>query len=214
MRDSVVRVVEVLVYVGAYFAGAVGLFAANHPLLILPMLMWLGCYLAVMRYFIPRLQHIAMQQADARSLVTGRVVDSYSNITTVKMFAHTRHEDEYARQSMQEFLAIVHVQMRLITQLVVVLRVLNVLLLAGIACLGLWLWQESAITAGAVAFALGLVLRLEGFSHWVLWEVSHLFEDIGVVQTASTTSPTTSRLPMRQVHRLCVSVTEKFVLRM
>jgi len=131
---------------------------------------------------VPRLKRVSKAQADARSLVTGRIVDSYTNIPTVKMFAHTEFEDEYARQGMEPFLDNVHQQMRLSTKLITSLNVLNALNLFAVGATSLWLWSIGAVSAGAIAFAIGLVLRLKGMSHWIMWEVSGLFENIGVVQ--------------------------------
>jgi ATP-binding cassette subfamily B multidrug efflux pump len=146
------------------------------------MLGWLIGYIGALYYFVPRLKRVSKMQADARSLVTGRIVDSYTNIPTVKMFAHTEFEDEYARDGMEPFLQNVHEQMRLSTKLITSLNVLNALNLFGVGAMSLWLWSIGAVTAGAIAFAIGLVLRLKGMSHWIMWEVSGLFENIGVVQ--------------------------------
>ena len=139
---------------------------------------WLMGYIGALYYFVPRLKRVSKAQADARSLVTGRIVDSYTNIPTVKMFAHTEFEDEYARDSMEPFLQNVHEQMRLSTKLITSLNVLNALNLFGVGAVSLWLWSIGAVTAGAIAFAIGLVLRLKGMSHWIMWEVSGLFENI------------------------------------
>ena len=115
-------------------------------------------------------------------MVTGRVVDSYTNITTVKMFAHTAHEDVYAREGMEIFLETVYRQMRLGTLLTTVLSCMNGLLLFSVAAVSVFLWQQGAVSIGAIAFAVGLVLRLKGMSQWILWEISTLFENIGVVE--------------------------------
>jgi ATP-binding cassette, subfamily B, multidrug efflux pump len=114
--------------------------------------------------------------------VTGRVVDSYTNIATVKMFAHAEREDTYARDGMDTFLGTVHRQMRLVTLLTIALNSLNALLLFSVAALSLWLWWLEAVTAGAIAFAIGLILRMQGMSHWIMWELASLFEQIGIVQ--------------------------------
>ena len=187
VRDLVMKITEVLLYVGVYFTAAVVLFAASDIRLTAPMIAWLIGYLIVLRYFVPRLSRISMEQADHRSLVTGRVVDSYTNIPTVKMFAHADNEDAYVKEGMEGFLDNVYVQMRLSTLLTVTLNMLNALLLFSVAGASIWLWSIEAVTVGAIAFAMGLVLRLQGMSQWILWEVWALFENLGVVQDGITT---------------------------
>jgi ATP-binding cassette subfamily B multidrug efflux pump len=182
VREVVMKVSEVLLYVGVYFTGALIVFASSDLRLTLPLILWLGGYILALRYFIPRLQVISKEQSDARSLVTGRVVDSYTNIATVKMFAHADREDGYARNGMDIFLGTVHRQMRLVTLLTVALNSLNALLLFSVASLALWLWWIEAVTAGAIALAIGLILRMQGMSHWIMWELASLFEQIGIVQ--------------------------------
>ncbi|NNE23705.1 MAG: ABC transporter ATP-binding protein [Rhizobiales bacterium] len=187
VRDLVMKITEVLLYVSIYFTAAVVMFAFSDARLTTPMIVWLIAYLAVLRYFVPRLSRISMEQADHRSLVTGRVVDSYTNIPTVKMFAHADYEDAYVKDSMEGFLSNVYVQMRLSTLLTIVLTILNSLLLFSVAAVSIWLWSIEAVTIGAIAFAMGLVLRLQGMSQWILWEVWALFENLGVVQDGITT---------------------------
>ncbi len=182
VRDVIIQITEVLVYVSVYFTGALILFAASDIRLTLPMIGWLAGYVAVLWYFIPKLRQASMDQAEARSMVTGRVVDSYTNITTVKMFAHANYEDEYAREGMQKFLVPVYEMMRLSTRLSVYLTALNSLLLFSVGANSIWLWYDNAVSPGAIAFAIGLVLRLQGMSQWILWEIWNLFENIGVVQ--------------------------------
>lgn len=182
VREVVMKLTEVLIYIGVYFTAALVLFASSDLRLSAPMILWLIGYLIALRYFIPRLRNVSMEQAEARSAVTGRVVDSYTNISTVKMFAHAAHEDDYARASMGDFLDNVHVQMRLSTLLTATLNWLNAALLFSVAATSIWLWHVGTITTGAIAFAVGLVLRLQGMSQWILWEIYALFENIGVVQ--------------------------------
>jgi ATP-binding cassette subfamily B multidrug efflux pump len=182
VREVVLKTADVFVFVAVYFTAAIVLFADADWRLAIPMVTWLIGYLGALWYFVPRLKRVSKAQADARSLVTGRIVDSYTNIPTVKMFAHTEFEDRYARDGMEPFLDNVHQQMRLSTKLITSLNVLNALNLFGVGAMALWLWSVGAISAGAIAFAVGLVLRLKGMSHWIMWEVSGLFENIGVVQ--------------------------------
>jgi len=125
-------------------------------------------------------------QSDARSVMTGRVVDSYTNIATVKMFAHAEREDGYAQESMQSFLDITQQQLRLVTLLTVALNCLNAALLFSVAGTSLWLWSIDAVSTGAIALSVGLVLRLQGMSHWIMWQMASLFESIGTVQDGLT----------------------------
>ena len=180
IREAVMKLLDVLVYVCVYLAGALLLVATFDWRLVLPFLVWLGLYGLMLWWFLPRIRVITEKQADARSLMTGRVVDSYTNISTVKLFAHSRRETGYARESMEQFLDTVHPQMRLVTLLHMSLTALNQSLLFSVAFIGIWTWLGDAATVGAVAVAIGLVLRLHGMSHWIVWETSALFENIGM----------------------------------
>ncbi len=182
VREVVVKLAEVLCYVGVYFLTAVVLFAAADWRLAIPMVVWLAAYVTTLWYFIPRLSAISEAQAERRSVVTGRIVDSYTNIQTVKLFAHADREDAYARDGMVPFLENVRQQMRLAAVLAGTLNFINAALIVGVAGMGLWLWSGDLVSAGAIAFAVGLVLRLQGMAHWIMWETANLFENIGVVR--------------------------------
>jgi len=181
IRDVTLKALDVMIYVSVYFIGAMALVASFSPYFIIPFLLWLVSYILLLRYFLPRLKEVSRQQADKRSEMTGRVVDSYTNIMTVKLFAHAGHEADYARDSMRGFLGTVYPQFRLVTGLNVSLSVINALLLFSVGAAGIALWTEGLVTVGAVAVAVGLVLRMEGMSHWVMWELSGLFESIGII---------------------------------
>jgi len=181
IRDAVLKVLDVLVYVSVYFIGAMLLVSTFSLWMMLPFLIWLICYAIMLRYFLPRLKHISRLQADARSNMTGRVVDSYTNIMTVKLFAHAGHEARYARDSMKQFLETVHPQMRLSTGLNVSLDIINALLLFSVGTAGLLLWKNGDVGVGALAVGVGLVLRLQGMAHWIMWELSSLFESVGII---------------------------------
>lgn len=181
IRDAVLKVLDVLVYVGVYFAGAMVLVSSFSLWMMLPFVVWLVLYAVMLRYFLPRLKQVSRRQADARSEMTGRIVDSYTNIMTVKLFAHAGHEAAYARNSMQKFLGTVHPQFRLVTGLNTCLSLLNASLLFSVALAGLLLWVNGQTSVGALAVGVGLVLRLQGLSHWIMWELSGLFESIGVI---------------------------------
>ncbi|MFN4271593.1 MAG: ABC transporter ATP-binding protein [Aliihoeflea sp.] len=182
VRETVIKLVDILNYVVVYFLGMLVLVGAADWRLALPLAGWLVGYVFLMRYFIPRLGEIAERQADARSIMTGRVVDSYSNIQTVKLFSHARREASYAKEGMNGFLETVYAQMRKITGLYGLLYVLNSTCLFLVGAIGIWLWIGGVVSVGAVAVALGLVLRLWGMSQWIMWELSQLFENIGTVR--------------------------------
>lgn len=182
VRECVIKLFDVLNYVTVYFTGMLFIVAAADWRLALPLVGWLVCYVFLMRHFVPKLGKVAERQADARSIMTGRVVDSYTNIQTVKLFSHARREASFAKEGMSGFLATVRQQMRLVTSLYGLLYVLNSTCLFLIGALGIWLWLGDAVSIGAVAVALGLVLRLWGMSQWIMWELSALFENIGTVQ--------------------------------
>jgi ATP-binding cassette subfamily B multidrug efflux pump len=182
VRDVMALTTEVFVYVAVYFIGALVLFAQSDWRIMAPLALWFVAYAATMRFFVPQMRLISKAQADARSDLTGRIVDSYTNIQTVKLFAHAAQEESYARESMTPFMDTVHRQFRLVTCLNVILELLNGLLLFSVGLIGIWLWTDSAVTAGAVALAIGLILRLKGMSHWIMWEIASLFENIGTVQ--------------------------------
>ncbi len=186
VRDSVMKVLDVLNYVTVYFIGALVIAASADRRLLVPFGTWLVLYVCLLRFFVPRLREASEQQADARSTMTGRIVDSYTNIATVKLFSHARREEAYAKEGMQGFLSTVHRQMRLITGFWVTLYALNAVLLVSVGTLSIHLWTSAAISVGAVAVAIGLVIRLSGMSQWIMWEVSALFENIGTVEDGIT----------------------------
>lgn len=182
VRDTLIKLLDIILYVLVYFSGAMLLVASLNPVLVLPFVIWFALYGVLLRYFLPRLGAAASVQANARSDMTGRLVDTYTNISTVKLFSHSDREAQYARHSMQRFLATVFPQMRLVTWLNSLLWLLNALLIFSTAALGLSLWSEQLLTAGALAAAVGLVLRINGMAQWILWEIAGLFENLGTVR--------------------------------
>jgi ATP-binding cassette, subfamily B, multidrug efflux pump len=187
IREAISKLFEVMVYFGVYVISALVLLASADLWLALPMLAWLLAYLATASYFLPQLGKISQAQADARSIMTGRVIDSYTNILTVKLFAHSAAESRYAKESMDPFLGTVHQQMRVVTKLNTVLNFLNYALLAAVIVLSAMLWQQSLVTIGSIAVAIGLVMRMHGMSQWILWEVGALFEAIGTIRDGIAT---------------------------
>lgn len=162
VRECVIKLIDVLNYVIVYFLGVLFLVGSADWRLALPLAVWLVAYVGLLRYYVPRLGKVSEEQADARAIMTGRVVDSYANIQTVKLFSHARREAAFAREGMSDFLETVHRMMRLVTSLYGILYFLNSLLLAAVAAISIWLWLGQAVSIGAVAVALGLVLRLWG----------------------------------------------------
>ncbi|GAA2842479.1 ATP-binding cassette subfamily B multidrug efflux pump [Aminobacter aminovorans] len=186
VRECVVKLIDVLNYVIVYFLGVLFIVGSADIRLAAPLIVWLCCYVLLLRYFVPRLGKLAEEQADARSTMTGRVVDSYTNIQTVKLFSHSRREASFAREGMSLFMDTVYRSMRLVTSLYGALYLLNSTLLLSVGALSISLWLNGAVSIGAVAVVLGLVLRLWGMSQWIMWEVSGLFESIGTVQDGIT----------------------------
>ena len=181
-RDVCLIFADILVYVGIYFATMVAIVGAFDAWLVLPFLAWLGLYVVALRFFVPRLGRVAREQADARSLMTGRITDAYTNIATVKLFSHAHREAHYARGAMQEFMTTAHAQMRLVSGFEVTNQALSVLLVGSTAGTAIWLWTGGQIGVGAVAAATAMALRLNGISHWIMWEMASLFEHVGTVQ--------------------------------
>lgn len=181
VRETILKLLDVFLYVIVFFSGILAMTFALDWRLCIPFLGWLIAYIGCLIYFIPRLTHTASIQADARSEMTGRIVDTYTNMPTVKLFSHHRREAEYALEGMQQFLTTVHPQMRLVTLFSTSVWLLNALLIFSTSALSIYLWQQQALTTGAIAAAIGVVLRLYGMSQWIMWEVSSLFENIGTV---------------------------------
>ena len=194
VRDTVMKLLDVMLFVAIYMVTALILVASADPRLCIPLIIWLFFYIIVQRYFVPKMKKIAMVQADARSLMTGRIVDSYTNIITLKLFSHSNRESAYIRDGMSEFLNTVHPQMRLVTKLNICLWALNMSLVFSTAALGIYLWLNGSITPGAIAIVMSLAIRLTSMSHWILWEISGLFENIGTVQDGINTLSVPSKV--------------------
>ncbi|RUO20632.1 ABC transporter ATP-binding protein [Aliidiomarina haloalkalitolerans] len=182
VRQVVISFIEVVNYIGVYFIAMFFIIGSADIRLVLPLAGWVIAYAALLYYFVPRLGRISQAQADARSIMTGRIVDSYTNIQTVKLFSHGDREIKFARDGMDDFLVTVHKQMRLVTLLYGFLYIINCLLLFASAALAISLWINDAVSLGAIAVVIGLVLRLFGMSQMVMWQLTQLFEAIGTVQ--------------------------------
>jgi len=181
VRETVMKIIDVFIYVISYFVSMIAIIASADLRLVVPLMVWLVVYLGILRYFVPKLMVVSREQADARSMMTGRIVDSYTNIATVKLFSHAGREETYAREGMDGFLQTVHRQMRLITAFNIAIDINNVVAMALTAAVGIYFWMSGDVTVGAVAVAVGLAMRINGMSQWVMWEVTALFENIGTV---------------------------------
>ncbi|MFB2533492.1 ABC transporter ATP-binding protein [Paracoccus sp. p4-l81] len=182
VREVAMKIMDVAIYVLVYFIGALVLAATQDWRLALPFVAWAIAYGLLLAYVVPRLARISEDQADARAGMTGRVVDAYTNIATVKLFSHAAREEAYVRQGMDRFLHTVYRQMRLAAGQDMALNAINVALTGAVTALGLWLWTGGHIAVGAVAVAIPLALRLNNMSHWIMWEFAALFENIGTVR--------------------------------
>ncbi|MBT3409218.1 MAG: ABC transporter ATP-binding protein [Halieaceae bacterium] len=182
VRSTVIKLLDIMVYVSVYFLSVLVLLGTMDLRLMLPMLFWLICYVGLLYVIVPRLQRISEKQADARATMTGRIADSYTNISTVKLFSHARRESAYAREGMEDFLGTVHPQMRLVTWMETGVAINNTIMLVAVGLTAIYLWFLGSITPGAIAVGIALCLRLNGISEWIMWEVSDLFENVGTVK--------------------------------
>jgi ATP-binding cassette subfamily B multidrug efflux pump len=182
VRDTWFTVADILVFTVIYFVTMISVVGHFDAWLLLPFIGWVSAYAFAVVWFVPRLAAIGAAQADARSLMTGRVTDAYTNIATVKLFSHANREAGYARAAMQDFMKTAYGQMRLVSSFEIVNHLLSMALVASTVGLALWLWTQDKVGVGAVAAAAAMALRLNGISHWIMWELAGLFENIGTVQ--------------------------------
>ncbi|MGF9691837.1 ABC transporter ATP-binding protein [Rhizobium sp. 0TCS1.26] len=181
VRDAAIKIIDVFVYAISFFVSMLALVASVDWRLGVPLVAWIIIYGLILRNFIPKLRKSSSEQADARSMMTGRIVDSYTNIGTVKLFSHAGREEVYAKEGMDAFLGTVHRQMRQISLLNIAVDINNALVQFAVAALGIWFWLEGSVSVGAIAVAIGLAMRINGMSQWIMWEVAALFENIGTV---------------------------------
>lgn len=187
VRDTVMTVTDMFMYVAVYFITS-GIILFNlDSLLLIPFIVWFVLVWLAMWYFIPKLKQTAIVQADARALMTGRITDAYANIMTVKLFSHSRRELDYAKNAMGQFLGTVHAQMRWVSYLEISTHLISVFLVSSTAGIGIYLWQQSAVGVGAIAAATAMALRLNGLTRWIMWQTASLFESIGTVQDGMRT---------------------------
>ena len=187
VRDTVMTVTDMFMYVAVYFITSGVILFNLDSLLLIPFIVWLVLVALCIWYFIPKLKLTAIVQADARALMTGRITDAYANIMTVKLFSHSRRELSYAKNAMGQFLGTVHAQMRWVSYLEVSTHLISVILVSGTAGIGIYLWQQGAVGVGAIAAATAMALRLNGLTRWIMWQTASLFESIGTVQDGMRT---------------------------
>ena len=187
VRDVVMTIADMVIYIFVYFLTSGLILAAMDSWLLVPFALWIVSFALMMKLLMPKLGKTAQAQADARSLMTGRITDAYSNIATVKLFSHGSREAQYAKQSMDEFMVTVYAQMRFATLLQTWSFIINSSLTLSTAALGVWLWHGGHVGAGAVATATAMALRLNGLSQFIMWESARLFENIGIVSDGMTT---------------------------
>lgn len=187
VRDVYMVTCDMLVFVVIYFVSMTLIIGSLDAWILIPFLLWLCAYGAMLWYFVPRLGKVSRNQADARSIMTGRITDAYTNIATVKLFSHAGREAGYARQAMQQFLKTGYTQMRMISTFEVLNHTASILLIMGTAGISLWLWSMESIGLGGVATAMAMCLRLNSIAHRAMWEMTALFEGIGVVQDGINT---------------------------
>jgi ATP-binding cassette subfamily B multidrug efflux pump len=182
LRDLVFTITDILIYVAIYIITIISIVSSFKWELAIPFLIWLVLYTLALLFFIPKLIKYSKDQADARSLMTGRITDAYTNINVVKLFSHSGRESSYAKRSMSEFLKTVHNQMKQVTLIEVANHTLSVFLILSSSMLSIYLWSKNSINIGMVGAVIAMAIRLNGISHWVMWEIAGLFENIGITQ--------------------------------
>jgi ATP-binding cassette subfamily B multidrug efflux pump len=182
LRDSAVQLVDAIWHVLIYAVTSLVLFAGADWRLMIPLVLWMVAYSASLRFFVPRVKARSVISSESRSKLMGTIVDGYTNIATIKLFAHSDLERQYAREAIQEQTEKTQNAGRMVTSMDLTLSALNGLLIVSTSGLALWLWSQSLISVGAIALATGLVIRLVNMSGWIMWVVNGIFENIGTVQ--------------------------------
>jgi len=187
LRESAVQIVDALWYVTIYTGSAIVLFAKADAWLAVPLVVWVIFYVGLMGYFIPRIKQRSWHASEARSKLMGRIVDGYSNVLTLKLFAHTRREEAYVADAMGEQTSKLRRMTRLTTGMDASITTLNGFLIVGTSALAIWLWSQGKVSVGAIALSTGLVIRINNMSGWIMWVVNGVFENVGTVQDGITT---------------------------
>ena len=187
VRESVVSSIRAVWYIAMYGTTSIVLMSSADWRLAMPTLLWIVGYVFFLYHFVPRMRTLGKSSAEAHSQLMGRVVDSYTNILTVKLFAKARDEDTYVREALEEHRDAIAAHMRQITRFIMTLQTMNALLLMATAAVGVALWVHGAIDVGAVAMALPLAWQISNMAGWVSWEVTGIFENLGSVQEGMQT---------------------------
>lgn len=182
LRSSVVELVDTLWFVMIYTVIALVIFSQVDVRLMAPLALWILGFVGTLAFFVPRVKQRATIMSEARSTLTGRIVDSYTNILTVKLFAHADREDNYARDAITDQTDKFRAELRLITGMEICVWTLNGILIVATCGLSLWLWGQGFITIGGIALVMGLVIRINNMAGWVMFIVTSVFENIGTVQ--------------------------------
>jgi len=181
-RSVYITIGDIFIFIFVYFFTMVAIIGSFSLYLLIPFILWLFFYILVIKYFVPRISRLSKNRADAISLMSGRITDSYSNIATVKLFSHSERESIYLRNSMNECMNHVHLSNRLTTFFEIANHSLSTLLILFTGGTVLWLWSENLASIGAVAAAFAMSFRLMGLSHWIMYEMASLFENLGTVR--------------------------------
>lgn len=187
VREFWVILGDMVTYVIVYFITISIVLGNISTILLLPLLLWLILFVGAACFFIPRLGRISKEQADARAVMTGRVTDAYTNIQTVKLFAHAGRESQYAKESMQEFMRTVFRQMRLGTLYEISINLLTAILFFGVLGTAVWLWLQGDANIGVIAATTAMILKLNSMAAFMMWQTSALFENIGTIQDGMMT---------------------------
>jgi ATP-binding cassette, subfamily B, multidrug efflux pump len=187
VRESTLNLIDSLWFAAVHFVGTLVLFVAADWRLAVPLVVWMAAYVVALRHFVPRIQALSTEAAEARSMLVGRIVDSYTNISTVKLFSHTSREDAYARAALEEQMRKWGASTRNLTTMEFVIFLLNGVLMVATTGLAIWLWSHGSVSLGAIAVVTGLILRLVAMSGWIFWVVAGIFENIGTVHEGMET---------------------------
>lgn len=187
VREFWVILGDMVTYVIIYFITISVVLGNVSPILLVPLFLWLILFVSAALFFIPRLGKVSKAQADARAVMTGRVTDAYTNIQTVKLFAHAGRESQYAKESMQNFMRTVFAQMRLGTSYEVCTNLLTAVLFFGVLGTAVWLWLQGQAQIGVIAATTAMILKLNSMAAFMMWQTSALFENIGTIQDGMST---------------------------
>jgi ATP-binding cassette, subfamily B, multidrug efflux pump len=187
VRQSLVALLTAVWFILIYGTSSLLLLASADRWLALPVLLWFAGYVAMLRIFVPRMRDRSKTMSEARSMLTGRIVDTYTNIVTVKLFARARDEDAYVREAIDHHTGRFHASLRMATMFALTLTLLNAVLIAVTGAFAIVLWRHGHVSVGTVAMALPMTMQIASASGWVAWQVTEIFENVGVVQEGMLT---------------------------